>query len=261
MDWSYFRKEPDAFSLKRLPAVTKPVRIKDVTDLDDYRSDFRNLSFSEGVDWYQRWIDFYEIETDTFDEAADRASAPFLAEMAPFKGHMEEAAWLMEDSEPIELGLSAPAIKKAEASGLITGDADNGYQAGPEMASAFTKLIQRMMDGVHESIRDMPEPYQETVWHELVMWDGLPGPLGRQAIREYGGSIGQRVAEKAQAEADSHAPGSKRGDPSSPVNGFNKTGSPGVTRQPTAAKPTIPLYRRPGAWGFVAILIWWFFLR
>ncbi|EWG99904.1 hypothetical protein [Halomonas sp. BC04] len=261
MDWSYFRKEPDAFSLKRLPAVTKPVRIKDVTDLDDYRSDFRGLSFADGIDLYPRLIDYCEIETDTFDEAADRAPASFLAEMAPFKGHMEEAAWMIEGSEPIELGLSAPAIKKAEASGLITGDVDNGYQAGPEMASAFIKLIQRMMEGVHEAIRDMPEPYQETVWHELVMWDGLPRQLARQAVGKYGGPIGQRVSEKAQAEADGYVPGSQYGDPSSLGSAFIETGSPGATRQPTAGKPTIPLYRRPGAWGLVAILIWWFFLR
>lgn len=216
MDWSYFRKEPDGFSLKRLPAASQLVRIKDVTELDDYRPDFRGLSFEEGLSLYQHLFDgpdAYELEIDSFNEAADRASASILEGMSPFKGHISDVEELVEGLEPVELELSATATKKAEASGLVAGDQESGYLAGPRLAAEYLKLIQRMVSGIHEAISDMPAPYQEATWRELVVWDGLPCQLSRQAVGAYGGLIGRRVAQEAQANADNYVPGSEYGPP------------------------------------------------
>lgn len=216
MDWTHFRKEPDGFSLKRLPAVTRPVRIKDVTELSDYKDDFRGASFEEGCRLYQHLFDshdVYEIEIDVFDEAADRAPGELLMGMAPFKGRMAEVDGLMGEKEPFELDLPEAALKKAISTGLVVGDKDSGYLAGPQLPSELTGLVQRLVSGVHEAIWDLPEPYQETVWNELVRWDGLPSKLSRMAVGAYGGPIGQRVAQEAQAEADSYVPGSEYGPP------------------------------------------------
>lgn len=216
MDWNYFLKEPDGFALKRLPAITKPVRIRDVTDVSDRREEFRGVAFEKGCHLYRILFDspeLYEIEVDTFDEAADRAPASMLMGMAPFKGHMAEIDGLMEETEPVELGLPETAQKKAVAAGLIAGDVDSGYMAGPKLPTELMGLIQRMVSGTRDAIHDFPEAYQEAVWDELVRWDGLPSQLSRMAVGASGGPIGQRVAEKAQAEADSYVPGSEYGPP------------------------------------------------
>lgn len=216
MDWSYFRKEPDGFSLKRLPAVTKPVRIKDATEVGDYREDFIGVSFDSGVVRYQRLFDSpdcYEIDVEPFDEAADRAPASLLLEMAPFKGHMADVEGLIGSPEPVDLELSEAALEKAIASRLVEGGAATGYRTGPRLAGEFTGLIERMISGVREAIGNMPESYQAAVWHELVIWDGLPRDLARKTVGAHGGPIGRRIADEAQTEVDSYAPGSEYGPP------------------------------------------------
>lgn len=216
MDWSYFRKEPDGFALKRLPTITTPVRIKDVTELGDYREDFRGASFEKGCGIYQHLFDspwHYEIEVDTFDEAADRAPGSLLMGMAPFKGYMAEVDGLMGETEPVELDLSEAALKKAISTGLVVGNEDSGYLAGPHLPVELMGLVQRLVSSTHEAIRDFPEAYQEAVWDELVGWDGLPSKLSRMAVGAYGGPIGQKVAQEAQDKADNYVPGSEYGPP------------------------------------------------
>jgi hypothetical protein len=80
-------------------------------------------------------------------------------------------------------------------------------------AGELMGLVQRLVSGAHEAVRDFPEAYQEAVWEELVGWDGLPPQLSRMAVGTYGGPIGQRVAQEAQDKADSYVPGSEYGPP------------------------------------------------
>lgn len=216
MGWNYFRKEPDGFTLKRLPAITKPVRIKDVTDISDYRADFSGLTFEKGVTLYQSFFDSpdsYEIEIGSFDEEADRAPSSLLLEMTPFKGCMAEVDWLLGSSEPVGLSLSEISLKKARDAGLIVADSEAGYHAGPSLPAALMGLVQRMMSGTREAINGLPEAYQEAVWRELAMWDGLPHQLSRMAVGAYGGHVGQRVAESEQVKADEYVPGGEYGPP------------------------------------------------
>lgn len=216
MDWNYFRKEPVGFSLKRLPAVNKPIKIKDVTELSEWRVDFRGVSFEEGCRLYQHTFDtrgLYEIEIDTFDEAADRAPVSLLMGMAPFKGHMAELDSLIETTEPIVLALPEAALKKAISTGLVAGDEDSGYLAGPKLSDELMGLVQRMVSGAQEAIRDFPKVYQEMAWSELVEWYGLPPQLSRMAVGAYGGPIGQRLAQETQHREDNHVPGSDYGPP------------------------------------------------
>ncbi|KAA0015503.1 hypothetical protein F0A16_20670 [Salinicola corii] len=89
MDWDYFRADDGGFKLKRLPPLKAPIKVKDETDLSDWRGDFRGLSFDRGLREYRDLFGafMYEIDYEDVADAFNRLSAKDLGELGVFAKH------------------------------------------------------------------------------------------------------------------------------------------------------------------------------
>jgi hypothetical protein len=80
MDWNYFI-EDGKFKARRLPPPKCAVKIKDVSDLSDLRSELRNsYSIEQAKKAYAFFCDWHEVEIETFEEFLSRNPKGLLSD-------------------------------------------------------------------------------------------------------------------------------------------------------------------------------------
>ncbi|PHS43112.1 MAG: hypothetical protein COB05_18635 [Marinobacter sp.] len=204
MDWSYFESQKsDRFNLKKLPAIKSPIRIVDVTDLDDYQHDYSGLDFEDGLEEYLHTFDgyhMYEVEVERTEEAMSRMSAAMLGPLKIFKQDPNSMLRLydcIDDSDAVSL--PHDVASKAEQSGLVEGDGDGYFKPTERFATEVQEFATRVVQALWEKLQGYPEHYQQAVW-DMAASDLEPSALFRETVQNHGGTLARGVLSGEAAE-------------------------------------------------------------
>lgn len=188
MDWDYFRNaETGKFRLKRLPKITKPIRVADVTDISGEHEFFRGLDMPEGIKTYQELFDHagaYEIELEDYQDAIAALPKEILGSLAGLAGNSSTLFGLLDnsraDGEDTATSVEVPPsfAEKASGAGLVNPHRLETAEAWAEYFKRFTvaelkanckkfslpvggnkiQITQRLADHVLSNENDFPHP-------------------------------------------------------------------------------------------------------
>lgn len=206
MDWSYFENsKADRFNLKRLPTIKSPIRVVDETDIEEYREDFKGLSFEGGIDTYRQTFDdhyCYEVELESIEDAISRTPAARLGPLKVFKqdpDSMIELYSCIEDQDTAQLPDEISI--KAEKDGLAEPDGDGYFRPTAVFKKEVEQFAARVVQDLGEKLLEYPVPYQKAVW-DMAASDLEPSGLFEEVIKKHGGPTARRALD---AETDEDA--------------------------------------------------------